>query len=180
MTIDEVRAQMAYILECERWTLDRCRLSGPVEIATFKTPRKPPLPFHQMESQAGRCRVCGQPTGGKFTWDPKCVTTYTLWTKPATYSLPLVVRQAGLCAITDVPIGPPAQEYVRDVEIDHEFPLYRVKRDMADQPWFGLLRFWGSSNIRAITRAAHLAKCAEEARERAGARSTAPEQGAFL
>lgn len=179
--IEKARADLRHIRNCQRYTIARCRKSGIVPGWSWHASgRRPPLPFYDGDSEPGRCRICGQPTGSRVTWDPKCVTTYTLWTKPGTYALPLAVGQDGLCAITREPIGPPAREYLIDFEIDHEIPIYRVRRDFADRPWFDLLRYWGLSNLRGITRAAHVAKSAVEARERAGRRSVVPAQEIML
>lgn len=180
--IVQARWQLRYIKNCQRYTLARCRKSGIVPGWVWHaSSRQPPLPFHAAAPEPGRCRVCGGSTGSRLTWDPKCVITYTLWTKPGNYALPIVVGQEGLCAVTSVPIGPPAAPYLGDdVEIDHDVPIYRVRRDMTDKPWFELLRFWGLANLRALSRAAHVAKCAAEAKERSGRRSTSPDQGALL
>ena len=59
-------------------------------------------------------------------------------------------------------------------------PLFRVAREHAGEPWHELIRFWMTGNLRAITNAAHVAKNAEEARERSGYRQAAVGQGALL
>lgn len=147
--------------------------------------RSPPLPFHSFKRLGpGHCRVCGQPIYGAGdyrkaavskhkrdslrTWHDVCTTTYFLMTKPNDFLGVIALRQKGLCAITREPIAPPAREYVSQADVDHEVPLYRVARDYRDEPWFKLLRFWTLPNLRAITNAAHKAKNAAEAQERAG------------
>lgn len=180
--VERAERDLKYIRSCQRYTLARCRKSGVVADWTWgASSRQPPLPFHStIHRGPGYCRVCGQDTGGRWTWDPKCVVTYTLWTKPGTYAGAIAFRQKGLCAITREPIGPPAAEWLTEFEIDHEIPIYRVRRDYAGEPWFELLRYWGLANLRGITRAAHVAKSAAEARERAGHRAAVVEQGQML
>lgn len=183
-------ARLRYMLYAERVTRILCRRSGPVE--GFKwdgwSPgrtwrrsawhRTPPLPFHQVVHKgAGWCRVCGQPIygGGSFRkfagppsrqrWHTLCVSTYTLWTKPSDFTELLVLRQGERCALSNSSIPLP---YSRHVDVDHKVPLFRVARDHADEPWHELICFWGFGNLRAVTHAAHLAKCAAEARERSG------------
>lgn len=125
----------------------------------------------------GSCRVCGQPIyeGGqhrgkvisRLTWHRSCTTAYFLWTKTSDYAGAIAWRQGGKCAVSGDPIGPPALEFLRQVDVDHEVPIYRVRRDHAAEPWFKLLRYWGLGNLRSITTASHLAKSAQEAAERA-------------
>lgn len=148
--------------------------------------RSPPLPFHStIHKGAGWCRVCGQPIYGagsyrsfagpqstRLTWHTICTTSYFLMKKPSDYAALLLLRQDGLCAITKEEIGPPAKEYISGVEVDHDIPLFRVAREHAAEPWYELIRFWGSGNLKIVSSAAHLAKCAQEARERAGYRES--------
>lgn len=159
-----------------------CRRSGAMDgYVWHATGRRPPLPFWEAASEPGRCRVCGQLIygGGSFrsfagdrskrlTWHTVCTSAYFLWTKPGDYAGALIWRQGGVCPISGDVLGPPAREYVLSCEVDHEVPIYRVRRDMQAMPWFELLRFWGLSNLRAITSAAHADKSAREAKERAG------------
>lgn len=162
MTRDEkLQRRLELIVKAEQSTLAWCRLSGIVPGWSWQAAgRRPPLPFYAMKTEPGRCRVCGQPIdGGKVTWHGDCLATYWLWTKASDYANVLLHRQGWRCAIT----GEPAN----GIEIDHEVPIYQVRRDMADQPWFELLRFWGLGNLRAISRAAHVAKSAAEAADRA-------------
>lgn len=158
--------------------------------------RVPPLPFHSFKHLGpGFCRLCGQRIYGegsfrsfavskhgrdsKRTWHSVCTTTYFMMTKPNDYVGVLAFRQNGLCAITGEPIAPPAREYLLRADADHEVPLYRVARDHEDEPWYELIRFWMTYNLRAITNEAHKAKNAFEARERAG-RTVSAAQGALL
>jgi hypothetical protein len=206
MTPDEKAARdadkLAEILRCEQITLKLCRKSGDVEGYRWRAPhaswrdqtrltshRAPPLPFHSFVHRgAGTCRVCGQPVydGGRWkqkagqkpssrlTWHSVCTTTYFVMTKPNDYRDLLIRRQAGVCALSGDLIDVPFREDA--VDVDHRVPLYRVARDHADEPWFRLIRFWMTGNLFAVTRAAHLIKCADEARERAGRRPAAAGQ----
>jgi len=158
-----------------------------------RTHRDPPLPFHADSRGAGTCRVCGQPIyegGGwrktksakvstRLTWHSVCTTTYLVMVKPSDYIAPLVLLQGWRCPVSGVELSlpSPAGQYL---EVDHGVPLFRVAREHADEPWFEMLRFWTTRNLYAITRAAHLDKCAAEARERAGYRKTAISQEAIL
>lgn len=205
-TLETLRLRLNRLLYAERVTRILCWRSGPVDGFTWGAippgrtwrpsawHRAPPLPFHStIHKGAGWCRVCGQPIYGagsfrsfagpqstRLTWHTICTESYFLMTKPADYAAALLLRQGGLCAVTGEPIGPPAEKYILDVEVDHDIPLFRVARDHTEEPWYELIRFWGSGNLKAITRAAHLAKCAAEARERATGRSPAVAQGVML
>lgn len=170
---------------------DRREYSGG---APMRTHRNPPLPFHADPSRPGWCRICGQPInerGGwrmsfrrpqstRLTWHPVCTTTYFLWAQTSNYAAMVAFRQGGLCALTGEPIGPPAKEYVTNIEVDHVVPLFRVARDHADLPWCEMIRFWGLSNLQALSRAGHLQKCAEEARERSRNRTQMVAQEVLL
>ncbi len=138
----------------------------------------------------GTCRVCGQPIygGGSFrsfagpiskrlTWHSVCTITYFVMTKPADYAAPLILRQGQRCPISGDAIALP---YGGNIDVDHEVPLFRVAREHAGEPWFELIRFWMTGNLRAITNAAHLAKNAEEARQRAGYRGAPKRPGVLL
>lgn len=175
-----VAASLTSLSEYERAVLERCRRSGLVEGYRWHAKgRRPPLPHWEAASEPGRCRVCGLPIerGGKpttLTWHPDCLKAFMLWTRPGHYIECLISRQHGLCAVTAKPIGPPAREWVGYAEADHEVPIFRVRREMAERPWFDLLPYWGLSNLRAITRGAHAAKSAREARDRAGTKTCKP------
>ena len=204
--LERIQQTLDAIVEASKITLKLAKKSGLVDGYRWRAPpaswtdqtrltdhRSPPLPFHSfLHRGSGTCRVCGQPVyaGGAWqkgaearrpmTWHTVCVTTYTLMTKPATYSPAIVFRQKGLCAVSGEPLGPPAKQYLTGVEIDHGEPLYRVARDRRDEPWFELLPFWLLGNLRAISRAAHVAKGADEAKERAGAAKNVDGQGSLL
>lgn len=160
------------------------------EAATYlRSHRVPPLPFHQVVHKGfGSCRVCGQPVYGaggrpsgagtfrsfagpvsiRLTWHNVCLSTYFLMTKPSDYAELLIERQDQVCAISGARIRLPYNP--NEVDVDHAVPLFRVARDHAGEPWYELIRFWGFGNLRAVTHAAHLRKCADEARERSGLR----------
>ena len=173
--------KLAILLEAERGTLERCRLSGIVEGWSWRAKsRRPPLPFWERAVEPGRCRVCGQPIlkpngePARYTWHPDCTATYFVWMTPGNYAHLLIHRQGGVCAVTREPLRPGSY-----CEVDHEVPIYRVRRDHREEPWFDLLRFWSLGNLRAISRKAHVEKSAREAAERAGI-SKSPEQPALL
>ena len=206
--IEQLRANLHYMRSAERVARLLCRRSGLVEGFEWGAMRKrrdsgewrsrpsawhrsPPLPFHSFRHLGpGYCRVCGQPVFGKGfyraksgppskqrTWHDACLSAYMLWTKPNDYAAILILRQGQRCTITGDPIMLP---YPRGVEVDHDVPLFRAARQHREEPWFELLRFWGFGNLRAVSRAGHLQKCAAEARERAGRRSSGAEQGVML
>lgn len=173
--IDEAQRaeQLAMLVKAERSTLERCRLSGSQEGWSWSAKgRRPPLPFWERATEPGRCRVCGQPimtTGGKLsriTWHPDCTTTYFIWMTPGNYANLLIHRQGGVCAVTGEPLK------VLDCQVDHDVPIYRVRRDHREEPWFELLRFWSLGNLRAIHYREHLTKSAHEAAERAARKAS--------
>lgn len=178
--IAAARVRLRQIEYAERVTRILCWRSGPVEgFEPFgrRGCRSPPLPFHsKIHKGGGFCRVCGQPIygGGSFrsfagaqskrlTWHTICTTAYFVMTKPANFVAPLLIRQAEKCAISGEAIPLP---YSKIVDVDHELPLYRVARERSADPWCELIRFWMTGNLRVITRAAHVIKSAEEAKER--------------
>jgi hypothetical protein len=188
------------VVEGFEWRIPVTRYYRGERIPTGKlsSHRDPPLPFWRGKSRQGYCRVCGQPIYGrnrshqphlrgligprelgKNTWHRACVETYMLMMKPNDYAQYLVMAQDGLCTITGDPIGPPAADYIGHVEVDHDVPLFRVAREHGNEPWFELIRFWGLSNLRAVSRAGHVLKCAEEARERSKYKSVSAQQGAL-
>lgn len=161
-------------------TLERCRLSGAVEGWSWSAKgRRPPLPFWERKAEPGRCRVCGQPIltpkgqPARVTWHPDCTTTYFVWMTPGNYANLLIHRQGGVCAIKREPLT------VMGCEVDHEVPIYRVRRDHREEPWFELLRFWSLGNLRALSRRAHVEKSALEAAERAGRPVVSAKQAAL-
>lgn len=202
--LERLRGRLRSLLHAERVTRVLCWRSGPVPGYRWRAPssswrdqtrltshRDPPLPFHSFtHSGAGTCRVCGQPIYGagdyrsfagarstRLTWHSICVTSYLLMKKPGDFTELLILKQRNVCPLSGDRIDLP---YPRGIDVDHVLPLYRVGRDHRDEPWYELIRFWGSGNLAAITRAAHLAKCAAEARERSNSPGLIPEQVAML
>jgi hypothetical protein len=60
------------------------------------------------------------------------------------------------------------ERLLKNAEVDHHVPLFKVWRDYRDRPWPALLAFWGVPNLQVINRSAHVEKCAQEAGERRG------------
>jgi hypothetical protein len=58
------------------------------------------------------------------------------------------------------------ERLLKNAEVDHHVPLFKVWRDYRDRPWPALLAFWGVPNLQVINRSAHVEKCAQEAGER--------------
>lgn len=207
MTPEEQEAQrqvriaqrLADVEAAEKITLMLCRRSGVVDGFSWPAPprnswnrraprskhRTPPLPFHTIKTLGeGFCRVCGQPVYGKEgshlkkfgpskrTWHDACVTTFFLMTKTGDYYDVIALKQKQLCAVSGEPL--------KYAEVDHRFPLYQVARDHAAEPWYRLMRFWTLENLQVINRGPHVAKCAAEARERAGMRGKTTGQEAML
>jgi hypothetical protein len=162
----------------DRWTwrLGCDRTSG--RAATFRTP---PAPYREsaFARGAGYCCVCGQPVyrfgwhvdlwnGGRnanATWHTACVVAWRLWNAPSDHARLLKRLQARRCAET-------GKRLLKNAEIDHRIPLFRVWREHRETPWPRLLAFWGVPNLQVINREAHAAKCAVEARDRGQANAT--------
>lgn len=158
-----------------RWRLETGR-PGP----TPESFRIPPLPYREpaFARGGGSCCVCGQPVyrygwhadhwrerspNTRARWHAACVAAWKFWNAPSEHHR-LLRRVQGLrCAATN-------RRLLRDAEVDHRIPLFRVWRDERDAPWPRLLGFWGLPNLQVINRAAHVLKCADEARERARTR----------
>jgi hypothetical protein len=152
--------------------------------ATF---RLPPAPYREpaFARGPGFCCVCGQPVykfgwhrdlwdsgpQKRATWHAACVIAWRLWVAPSDFVRPLKRRQTLRCAET-------GKRLLKTAEVDHRVPLFRVWREHRDLPWPSLLGYWGMPNLQVINRAAHAAKCAEEAsyrgRQRADAREDVP------
>jgi len=152
-----------------QWRIDHSP-GGP--LASF---RLPPAPYREEAFRRGPgfCCVCGAPVyrfgwhrdlwqagpNRRAQWHLSCVQAWKFWHAPSD-QLPLLKRvQAHRCRET-------GRRLLRDAEVDHATPLYKVWRDHRDTPWPALLAFWGRPNLRVINRAAHLAKCAAEAGDR--------------
>lgn len=173
--------------------LDRCAQSETPDgwdWATRKNFRFPPLPHYHRKPQQGRCRICWL-DAGKWTWHKECASAYNFFTSPN--SELLAYLQDCLCPGCGDAVGYARRyefstgdfsewRYVihGSVEADHVKPLYRVRREHADEPWTDLLRFWTPLNLQAICRACHVRKCGQEATERATHRRHDDRQEALL
>lgn len=146
--------------------------------------RTPPSPYREdaFSRGAGHCCVCGQPVyrlgwhrdlwnDGKpnknATWHAACVVAWQLWTAPSDHLRMLKLRQRRKCATT-------GHRLLRTAEVDHRVPLFTVWWHHRADPWPELLSFWGAPNLQVINRAAHVAKCAEEAAQRSERRRGTP------
>ena len=157
------------------WRLSDKRATG--LSATF---RSPPAPYREKKYARGpgHCCVCGQPVfrfgwhvdlweagpNRNATWHCACVIAWQFWNAPSGEA-PLLRRlQARRCAQSGARLW-------KTAEIDHRVPLFRVWSDHRDTRWPELLAYWGLPNLQAINRDAHVAKCADEARDRRVVRS---------
>jgi hypothetical protein len=166
-----------------RW---RVSFEGPDGVPeTFRTP---PLPYREaaFARSGGSCCVCGQPVyrygwhtnywcdrspNPRASWHGACVAAWKFWNAPSEQDRLLKRVQRHRCAAT-------RRRLLRDAEVDHRIPLFRVWRDERSTPWPQLLAYWGLPNLQVINREAHIRKCADEARERARARTIAPADNA--
>jgi hypothetical protein len=96
-------------------------------------------------------------------WHTACVVAWQLWNAPTGYVRILKRLQQHRCAET-------GRRLLRSAEVDHRMPLFQVWRQRRDTAWPALLGYWGVPNLQVINRAAHVAKCADEARLRTAAR----------
>lgn len=148
-----------------------------------QTFRAPPAPFREAAHKLGpgHCCVCGQPVyklgwhrdlwgegrpNRNASWHAACVTAWKLWCDPTEFVQPLKRRQARRCTLTE-------RRLLKNAEIDHRVPLFRVWREHRDAPWPDLLQFWGVPNLQVVNRAAHVAKCTQEAGSRRRPRAEA-------
>jgi hypothetical protein len=148
--------------------------------------RVPPTPFREPAHVKGPgfCCVCGQPVfrfgwhrdlwgdrrpNRRATWHSCCVAAWNFWTAPADYARHLKALQKRRCSVSGARL-------LRDAEVDHCIPLFKVWRDREqdlndrtsnEQTWPALLAFWGVPNLQMISRSAHVEKCARESGERA-------------
>lgn len=150
----------------------RWRIGDGAAQASF---RVPPAPYREAEFRRGpgSCCVCGEPVyrfgwhrdlwgagpNRRAQWHLACVQAWKFWHAPSDQLRLLKRAQAHRCRKT-------GRRLMRDAEVDHATPLYRVWRDHRDAPWPSLLAFWGRPNLQVINRPAHVAKCAEEAGDR--------------
>jgi hypothetical protein len=144
--------------------------------------RAPPAPYREAAFAPGdgRCCICGQPVyrfgwhcdlwragpNRNAGWHSACVSAWRFWAAPSDHARLLRRLQRRRCAET-------GERLWRTAEVDHRVPLFRVWRDLRDTPWPDLLAYWGLPNLQVINRAAHAAKCASEAGQRAAAGSAA-------
>ena len=82
-----------------------------------------------------------------------------LWIAPSDHVRHLKVLQKRRCLAT-------GERLIKNAEVDHHVPLFKVWRDYRHRPWPALLAFWGVPNLQVINRSAHVEKCAQEAGER--------------
>src|ERR1700730_9271946 len=138
--------------------------------------RVPPTPFRKpaYTKGPGHCCVCGQPIfrfglhrdlwgdrrpNQNATWHSCCVAAWNLWIAPSDHVRHLKVLQKRRCLAT-------SDRLLKNAEVDHHVPLFKVWHDYRDRPWPALLAFWGVPNLQVINRSAHVEKCAQEAGER--------------
>jgi hypothetical protein len=138
--------------------------------------RAPPTPFREpaYTKGPGHCCACGQPIfrfgwhrdlwgdgrpNQNATWHSCCVAAWNLWIAPSDHVRHLKVLQKRRCLAT-------GERLLKNAEVDHHVPLFKVWRDYRDRPWPALLAFWGVPNLQVINRSAHVEKCAQEAGER--------------
>jgi hypothetical protein len=139
--------------------------------------RVPPAPFREAahDKGPGHCCVCGQPvyrhgwhtdpTGEgkvnkKANWHACCVAAWKLWNAPSDHVRALKAAQQRRCTLS-------GKRLLKDAEVDHRVPLYRVWRDHQQLSWAALLAHWGVPNLQVTNRAAHRQKSIEETMERA-------------
>ena len=125
----------------------------------------------------GHCCVCGQPIfrfgwhrdlwgdrrpNRNATWHSCCVAAWNLWIAPSDHVRHLKVLQKRRCLAT-------GERLLKNAEVDHHVPLFKVWHDYGDRPWPELLAFWGVPNLQVINRSSRVEKCAPQRRESAGA-----------
>jgi hypothetical protein len=137
--------------------------------------RVPPTPFREpaYTKGPGQCCVCGQPIfrfgwhrdlwgdrrpNQNATWHSCCVAAWNLWIAPSDHVRHLKILQKRRCLAT-------GERLLKNAEVDHHVPLFKVWHDYRDRPWPALLAFW-VPNLQVINRSAHVEKCAQEADER--------------
>ena len=160
------------------WRIDREGADGIPE--SFRTP---PAPYREKRFSrgAGFCCVCGQPVfrfgwhkdlwnegsvNGRAAWHSACVAAWRFWNAPSGHTRLLKRVQSHRCAET-------GRRLLREAEVDHRTPLFKVWRERRDTPWPELLGFWGRPNLQVINRDVHVQKCAAEAGDRAALRCRA-------
>jgi len=137
--------------------------------------RSPPAPYREnaFARGPGFCCVCGQEVyrfgwhvdlwdagrNANATWHSACVTAWRFWNAPSGEAKLLRRLQGRRCRGTN-------RRLLKASEIDHQIPLFQVWRRHRDTAWPDLLGYWGLPNLQVINREVHVAKCAEEARDR--------------
>jgi hypothetical protein len=137
--------------------------------------RSPPAPYREaaFSRGPGHCCVCGQPVyrfgwhvdlwdrgaNQNAGWHTACVVAWRLWNAPTDHLIVMKRAQRHRCAETGGRLR-------KTAEVDHRVPLFRVWREHRDTPWPALLAYWGRPNLQVINRAAHVEKCAAEAKSR--------------
>ena len=139
--------------------------------------RTPPAPYREaaFSRGPGHCCVCGQPVfrfgwhrdlwgdgkpNTRASWHTACVIAWQFWCAPVAEAKLLRRAQGRRCKVTGTRL-------LKTSEVDHREPLFRVWRERRGQAWPDLLAFWGLPNLQVVNRAAHVAKCGEEAGFRA-------------
>ena len=164
------------------WRLGEDRDSG-----LAMTFRMPPAPYREKAHSRGpgHCCVCGQKVyklgwhvnlwgadepNKNAGWHACCVAAWNLWTAPSDHVRHLKRLQKHRCPAT-------GQRLLKDAEVDHRMPLFKVWRGRAQHSWPDLLDFWGAPNLQVINRATHLDKSVHETTERAKSREVAASAG---
>ena len=88
------------------------------------------------------------------------MAAWNLWTAPSDHVRHLKKFQKNKCAATGIRL-------LKDAEVDHRMPLFKVWRERSTRQWPDLLTFWGAPNLQVINRKAHLDKSVRETGERA-------------
>ncbi|WP_237476614.1 hypothetical protein [Lichenibacterium dinghuense] len=154
------------------------RLAAEPDDGRARSFRAPPAPFREAAHRAepGICCLCGQPVyrfgwhrdlwgqglNRRARWHGCCVAAWKLWNAPADQAKLLGRLQKRRCPAT-------GGRLPRAREVDHRVPLHVVWRTKREEPWAGLLRYWGFPNLQAIAAEAHRAKTGAEATARARA-----------
>jgi hypothetical protein len=158
----------------EGWAWRLGAVEGVGRTASFRTP---PAPFREGAHARGpgQCCICGQPIfrltwhrdlwgDGRLnrtaSWHAACVEAWRLWCDPSGHVKALKRQQRHRCAATGARL-------FRTAEIDHRVPLFSVWRGRDAHAWPAILAYWGAPNLQVVNRAAHVAKCAREAGQRA-------------
>jgi hypothetical protein len=162
----------------ETQTLAMMRRNGVLPAWAPIPTRRPPV---RLTVRPGHCPVCGGETfrlGAWWTaagpsrngacWHSCCVRAWKLWTSPRAEVRALLRRQHFVCPETGIMLGPAhSGRRPRATEVDHVVPLWRVREEREIHPWPAILRFWGLSNLQALSTEGHAAKTAREAAARA-------------